>query len=95
MDDEIIDGFVVRRVGTTGHEVLDPDGTVVAWATDEPWALVIAALLNRIEAEGLSSISESSTRATVRILEKRHIHNEIRAGSNHQFHARGQLHSVG
>lgn len=49
-----IEAFSVNRIGTTGHEILDPDGTVIAWAADEPWAHVIAALLNRVEAEGMS-----------------------------------------
>jgi hypothetical protein len=47
-----IDAFAIRRVGTAGHEILDPDGNVVAWAVDEPWAMLIAAALNRAEAEG-------------------------------------------
>jgi hypothetical protein len=47
------DGFVIRRVATSGCEVCDPDGNIVAWAADEPWAMLIAALLNRMEAEGL------------------------------------------
>jgi hypothetical protein len=45
--------FTVRRIATTGHEILAPQGNVVAWAVDEPWALMIAGLLNRVEAEGL------------------------------------------
>jgi hypothetical protein len=48
--------FTANRVGTTGHEILDPEGNVVAWAVDEPWAAMIAALLNRVEAERLSSL---------------------------------------
>jgi hypothetical protein len=45
--------FTIRQVGTTGHEILDPDGRVVTSAVDEPWALSIAGLLNRVEANGL------------------------------------------
>jgi hypothetical protein len=48
-----LDAFTFRRVGTTGHEILASDGNVVAWAVDERWALIIAGLLNRVEAEGL------------------------------------------
>lgn len=48
--------FTIRRTGTTGHEIGDPDGTVIAWAVDEPWAHDIAALLNRVEMEGLASL---------------------------------------
>ena len=47
------DPFTTRRVGTIGHEIRDPDGNVVAWAVDKPWAALIAGLLNRVEAEGL------------------------------------------
>jgi hypothetical protein len=54
-------GFTCNRVGTTGCEIRDPDGIVVAWATDETWALVIAGLLNRIETEGLSSLGSQAT----------------------------------
>ena len=37
--------FRARQVGTTGHEILDPQGTVIAWTVNEPWAAVIVALL--------------------------------------------------
>ncbi len=46
--------FVARRVGTTGHEILDSTGSVVAWTVDGYWAAVLAELLNRAEADGLS-----------------------------------------
>ena len=26
--------FHARQVGTTGHEIIDPDGQVVAWTVD-------------------------------------------------------------
>jgi hypothetical protein len=39
-------GFTARRIATTGHEILDPAGTVVAWTTDGPWAAVLVSLLN-------------------------------------------------
>ena len=41
--------FNARRVGTTGHEILDPDGQVIAWTVDSVWAAVIVALLNQTE----------------------------------------------
>ena len=47
-----IDAFTIKQVGTTGHEIRDPDGTIIAWAADEPWALLIAGLLHRVVAEG-------------------------------------------
>jgi hypothetical protein len=46
-----IDAFTITQVGTTGHEVRDPDGNVIAWTATEPWAMVIAAALSHIEAE--------------------------------------------
>jgi hypothetical protein len=49
----LIGGFAIRRVATSGHEICDPNGRVVAWTVDEPWALLIAFLLNRVETEGL------------------------------------------
>ena len=53
---EHIDTFSVRRVATTGHEILDPDGTVIAWAATEAWAALIAGLLNRVEADAGSAV---------------------------------------
>jgi len=38
--------FTYRRSGSTGCEILDSDGNVVAWAMDELWAVVIVAGLN-------------------------------------------------
>ena len=43
------EAFAIRRVGTTGR---DPDGRIIAWAVTEPWAALIAFLLNRAEEEG-------------------------------------------
>jgi hypothetical protein len=54
--------FTIHRVATCGHEILDPDGRTIAWAADGPWALVIAALLNRVESDGLSSLDKPETR---------------------------------
>jgi hypothetical protein len=47
--------YVARRSGSVGHEVL-LDGEVIAWTVDEAWAMVIASLLNRVEAEGLGCL---------------------------------------
>jgi hypothetical protein len=47
-----IDAFTTHRIGTAGHELRDPDGNIIAWAVDEPWAMLIAGMLNRVEAEG-------------------------------------------
>jgi hypothetical protein len=55
MTDMAIRSFAIRRVATSGCEIRDPEGNVIAWAADEPWALIIASLLNRVEAEGLGS----------------------------------------
>ncbi len=38
-------GFAARRYGSSGHEIVGPDG-VVAWTMDGYWAAVIVALLN-------------------------------------------------
>lgn len=39
--------FDYRIVGTTGCEIVNQDGDVVAWTIDEIWALkIVAALLN-------------------------------------------------
>jgi hypothetical protein len=43
--------FSARRVASRGHEILDPQGKVIAWTVDEEWAAVIVGLLNRAEAE--------------------------------------------
>jgi len=38
--------FTYRRCGTTGCEILAPDGSVVAWTADARWAALIVLLLN-------------------------------------------------
>ncbi len=32
-----IAAFTIRRVGTTGCEIIDPEGQVIGWTTTEPW----------------------------------------------------------
>ena len=49
------DAYTARRVGTTGHEIRDPDGNTICRAATEPWAALIAFCLNRVEEVGLSS----------------------------------------
>jgi len=39
--------FTFNRVGTTGYEIRDGDGSVVAWTVDESWAAVIVSMLNK------------------------------------------------
>ena len=41
--------FTARRVGTSGHEIMSPQGEVIAWTVDAAWAAVIAGLLNRVD----------------------------------------------
>lgn len=41
------DAFISRQIGTTGHEIIDPDGEVVAWAVDDCWAAILVSLLNQ------------------------------------------------
>lgn len=51
-----MDGFTYRLAGSTGCEILNPNGEVVAWAVDENMAMVIVAMLNWAEREGLSAV---------------------------------------
>ena len=50
-----MDQFAYRRTGSTGCEILTPDGTVVAWTVDTTTAVIIVALLNRTGREGLGA----------------------------------------
>ena len=54
--DKAIDAYSARRVGTTGCEIVGPEG-VIAWTIDDYWASIIVALLNRTENEGLTATS--------------------------------------
>ncbi len=67
MDDGAVGSFTTNRIATSGCEIRDPDGFTIAWAVDEPWAAMIAGLLNRVEAEGLSSVFKMQQR----VLEER------------------------
>ena len=48
-----VGGFAICRIATTGCEIRDPDGIVIAWAADAARATLIAGLLNKVELEGL------------------------------------------
>jgi hypothetical protein len=41
--------YTTRPCGSTGYEILDPQGRVFAWTVDELWAVRIVALLNTEE----------------------------------------------
>ena len=43
---ELLGSFTVRQSGSIGQEILDQDGTVVAWTTDAWLAQVICKLLS-------------------------------------------------
>ena len=51
-----MDGFTFRVVGSTGCEILNPNGEVFAWTVNETMAMVIVALLNLAEREGLGAV---------------------------------------
>ena len=57
------DAFTIKQVSTAGHEILDPDGNVVAWAVDGTWAALIVALLSRVEVEGLPATMRTASAA--------------------------------
>ena len=42
--------FAFRPVGTSGCEVVGPEGTI-AWTTDGRWAAIVVSLLNRVEGQ--------------------------------------------
>ena len=48
---DVLGAFTVRQSGNIGQEILDQDGTVVAWTTDTWLAQVVCKLLT--ENEGL------------------------------------------
>jgi hypothetical protein len=41
----VLGAFSTRRSGNLGHEILGPDGTVIAWTVDEVMATLITKLL--------------------------------------------------
>jgi len=55
---------------TTGHEVLAPNGTIVAWAAVAAWAMVIALLLDRMDLEGLSSLVRGDGERAIPLVDK-------------------------
>jgi hypothetical protein len=38
--------YTYRQSGSTGHEIVNPDGLVIAWTVDVGWAGMITGLLN-------------------------------------------------
>ena len=47
--------FTYRLVGTSGCEIVGPEG-VIAWTVNEPWAAIIVGLLDGVEG-GAPSLS--------------------------------------
>ena len=43
---DVLGAFTVRQSGNIGQEIIDQDGTVVAWTTDDWLAQVVCKLLN-------------------------------------------------
>lgn len=48
-DPENLGPFSIRQSGNIGQEILDADGKIIAWTTDDWTAQVIAKLLNQNE----------------------------------------------
>ena len=48
---EIVGPYWTRRCGTTGHEIIDKNGEVIAWTIDKPTARRIVDALNDIKQE--------------------------------------------
>ena len=46
-----MEGYMTRRSGTVGHEILSPEGEIVACTVDGWWASVIVGLLNDAEVQ--------------------------------------------
>jgi hypothetical protein len=42
---------MARKVGTTGHEILNPRGQVIGWTATEYWAALIVGLLNSVRSD--------------------------------------------
>lgn len=45
-----------RQVATCGCEIIDPDGTVIAWTADDCWAAIIVRLLNETDHSGAAVV---------------------------------------
>ena len=52
------DAFTTRRVGISGCEIRDPDGTIIAWTVDKPWAAVFVGLLNQTRLNNENPIAQ-------------------------------------
>ena len=53
---EIIMCYIVRKVATTGCEILDENGVVVAWSVDEEWGEKIVRGLDSVEEKELEEV---------------------------------------
>ena len=49
----VLGPFAARKVGTNGHEIVSPDGAVIAWAATKTVAIKLVALLNLAHGAGL------------------------------------------
>jgi hypothetical protein len=50
--------YAARRCGSTGHEIIDPQGKVVAWTVDGAWAAVIVTLFSMTDGEGPPAVGD-------------------------------------
>ncbi len=53
--------FGSRQVGTTGHEILNREGKIVAWTMDGLWAAIIVGLLNGLDRRPVPDASPPMT----------------------------------
>ena len=60
MDSEMLDQYCVRRSGSAGCEIVNPDGVVIAWAS-APWAHVIVMILNIYDWPPFSALPHATT----------------------------------
>ena len=51
--EHVIAAYSARRIGSTGLEIIGPDGAVIAWAVNEAVAVKLVALLNLAHGAGL------------------------------------------
>jgi hypothetical protein len=59
-----MDIYTARASGSTGQEILNPDGEIVAWTVDGWWAAIIVGLLNQsgLNSESLTAQLQSPPR---------------------------------
>lgn len=56
MTEQLLSTFSWRRCGTTGCEIMDGDGKVIAWTVNETWASILVRLLEQVDEEGIAAI---------------------------------------